>query len=465
MAADLMEKLSGYLGSPEPAVRLILSILIGYPFALVYRRYFFHQSPSTIHLFHTFSGLALAAFNFGSQLCHSAVCIVVQFLLLRLMGRTMTAVLSSFLFQMMYLLCGYYYTATDQYDIKWTMPHCVLTLKLIGLSFDYYDGGKEASQLSAEQKKGALPTVPTLLEVCGFSYFYGGFLVGPQFTLRSYQKLVSRELTDCPGQPPNSVFSAMKRFSLGLVCLAIFTIGSPIYPDSYLLTDDYEAQPFWYRCVYILIWAKINLYKYVSCWVIAEGVCILTGLGYNGQDANGVTQWDACANMLVWQYETTPLFTGTIASFNINTNAWVARHVFKRLKFLGNKMASQVLTLLFLAVWHGLHSGYILCFSMEFIIVTVERKAMALVKDSPLLTRLSVSPLYPLIYCVQQFVHWLFMGYPLVPFCLFTYDKWLKVYSSVYFCGHVFFFCAYLILPYLRMVLVPRKRGDEKKEE
>lgn len=29
-------------------------------------------------------------------------------------------------------MSGYYYTATDNYDIKWTMPHCVLTLKLIG---------------------------------------------------------------------------------------------------------------------------------------------------------------------------------------------------------------------------------------------------------------------------------------------------------------------------------------------
>ena len=31
-----------------------------------------------------------------------------------------------------YLLAGYYYTATEEYDIKWTMPHCVLTLKLVG---------------------------------------------------------------------------------------------------------------------------------------------------------------------------------------------------------------------------------------------------------------------------------------------------------------------------------------------
>ncbi|KAA0703141.1 Lysophospholipid acyltransferase 5 [Triplophysa tibetana] len=107
------------------------------------------------------------------------------------MGRTVTCVLSSFTFQMIYLLMGYYYTATDEYDIKWTMPHCVLTLKLIGLALDYYDGGKEPSQLSKDQKSAALSSPPSLLEVFGFSYFYGGFLVGPQFTLRNYQKLVS----------------------------------------------------------------------------------------------------------------------------------------------------------------------------------------------------------------------------------------------------------------------------------
>jgi len=38
---------------------------VGYPFALVYRCFLFHQSATVVHLFHTFSGLALAMFNFG----------------------------------------------------------------------------------------------------------------------------------------------------------------------------------------------------------------------------------------------------------------------------------------------------------------------------------------------------------------------------------------------------------------
>lgn len=52
---------------------------------------------------------------------------------------------------------------------------------------------------------------------------------------------------------------------------------------------------------------------------------------------------------------------------------------------------------------------------------------MALVNDSPTLRKLAHSSLYPLLYVLQQFIHWLFMAYSLVPFCLLTYDKWLRV--------------------------------------
>lgn len=40
-----------------------------------------------------------------------------------------------------------------------------------------------------------------------------------------------------------------------------------------------------------------------------------------------------------------------------------------------------------------------------------------------------------------------------------------QVYSSIYFSGHIFFFAAFLVLPYLRKVFVPRKKGSEKKED
>ena len=40
--------------------------------------------------------------------------------------------------------------------------------------------------------------------------------------------------------------------------------------------------------------------------------------------------------------------------------------------------------------------------------------------------------------------------------------SFLQVYSSIYFCGHLFFFTAFMVLPYLRKALVPKR---EKKQD
>lgn len=31
------------------------------------------------------------------------------------------------------MILGYYYSGTDEYDINWTVPQCVLVLRLIGM--------------------------------------------------------------------------------------------------------------------------------------------------------------------------------------------------------------------------------------------------------------------------------------------------------------------------------------------
>lgn len=51
------------------------------------------------------------------------------------------------------------------------------------------------------------------------------------------------------------------------------------------------------------------------------------------------------------------------------------RYIFKRLRFLGNKNLSHFLTLMFLALWHGLFVGYFACFTGEFVIMMIEKQA------------------------------------------------------------------------------------------
>lgn len=94
---------------------------------------------------------------------------------------------------------------------------------------------------------------------------------------------------------------------------------------------------------------------------------------------------------------------------------------------------------------------------------------------------------------MQQTIHWLFMGYSMTAFCLFSWDKWYKaseglpcagglggaalgpharatsaagvspqVYKSIYFLGHVFFLSLLFVLPYVHKVMVPRKETLKK---
>lgn len=55
-------------------------------------------------------------------------------------------------------------------------------------------------------------------------------------------------------------------------------------------------------------------------------------------------------------------------------------------------------------------------------------QAASLIQESPTLSNLaSITVLQPFYYLVQQTIHWLFMGYSMTAFCLFTWDKWFKV--------------------------------------
>lgn len=84
-------------------------------------------------------------------------------------------------------------------------------------------------------------------------------------------------------------------------------------------------------------------------------------------------KWDALENVKIGVLENATEFNHYILSFNVNTNQWSAHYIYKRLKFLGSRIASQLLTLLFLAVWHGFHSGYYISFFMEFLVIYLER--------------------------------------------------------------------------------------------
>lgn len=161
--------------------------------ALVYRKFIQPKSTLQTHLFIILTGLALGVFNYGYEVYHSIIAILASYILIQMFFATSLLVATTFIFHMSYLLLGYYFTGTETYDIKWTMPHCVLVLRLIGLSFDISDGQEDEKNLSTENKKTALKTPPNLLEISSYVFFPASFLVGPQFSYRRYQSFINKE--------------------------------------------------------------------------------------------------------------------------------------------------------------------------------------------------------------------------------------------------------------------------------
>lgn len=46
-----------------------------------------------------------------------------------------------------YLLVGYWFAESEAYDITWTTPYCIMTLRFTGLVMDVYDGAHFVSSL------------------------------------------------------------------------------------------------------------------------------------------------------------------------------------------------------------------------------------------------------------------------------------------------------------------------------
>lgn len=462
----LLEPLARLVGVPPAALSLLISVLLGYPLAYIYRTYVHaSQSKTVCQLFLTITGILLCTFNYGFGIYHSLLAVFASYCFITFLPRKTLLVPVTFTFHFGYLLIGYYFTTTEYYDITWTMPHCVLVLRLIGLSFDVADATVPEEKQSKDMKRLRITDKPNLLEIATYTYFPATMLVGPQFPLERLRRFLNHEFDQYKGHTSY----ALQRFGHGVLYLALNQAFALYVPDAYLLTDDFANKSFLVRVFTIGVWGKCVIYKYVSCWMLAEGSAILFGLTFAGTKPNGDEDWTACANIKIMLYETGRNFGQYIQAFNIQTNFWVAHYVYKRLKFLGNKHASHLLTLMFLAVWHGFHSGYYMTFFMEFAFVVFEKEVEMVVSRNDKAKKFLENPLVDkVLWGIQNCYVVAFGGWNLVPFVFLSFGKWWQIYRTISFYGFIVIPTAFLAGPILKVLLpptTPRVRDETKKLE
>ncbi|XP_033642606.1 lysophospholipid acyltransferase 5-like [Asterias rubens] len=465
---SLLGDLAGRLGLDVPALLYLFTFLAGFPLAYISRTFLHGQSPTIKHTYFTVCCLVLAYLNFGYDIIHSAISVLINYALLVTIGGTPLSVAISFTFNMSYLLTAYIYLATDGYDLIWTTPHCILTLRLIGTAWDLYDGQKKEEQLSAEQKLFNIKTAPSLLELAGYTYFFGGFFASPQFSLRRYLDFTKEKLLgNDKGELPSCVEPAMNRFYVGCFYVFLHCALSPFFPNEYLLSAQFANSSFPYQVFVLVFWSKSLFFKYSSVFMFTEGVCTMAGLTYNGKDEKGNALWDACVGLRPKIFEIATISKHCVISFNISTNLWASRYVFKRLKFLNNKYISQASALFFLAIWHGFFIGYFICFVQEFFVTFIESQITDATKRIPALSKIVSTPAFDFpLFAIKLIWNKFVCGHALAALVLLRWSRIHVVYSAMYYMPVIFYITfpllySMVILPQLNKIYKPQTESPK----
>ncbi|KAF7634751.1 hypothetical protein Mgra_00005785 [Meloidogyne graminicola] len=388
---------SQLVGIEDDASRLLISILACYPLAVIYRTFIYKMPEQIQYLFFVFTGVLLYLFFCGLAIFNTIFTIIIAYLIVNFIPGTSLSVFAAHLFFLGHLLIGIWFVESSTYDITWTTPFCIMTLRMTSLVMDVYDGHllikNNKKEINENDLKNELKTTtttaifdkPNLLEIAAYSFFFGGTLTGPHFSLKRFRCFVKGEYLDKDKNEvrESSIMASIQRFVVGVFFAVLYKWGTHWVPDSYFNSKEFLSLPLIWKIIWNTIWFKSTMYRYCVAWLLTEGSSILSGVSYNGKDINGNDKWDGTRNINIIKFELGSDFSSVIDSFNCCTNEFAKNHIFKRLKWLGNKYYSHLITLLYLAVWHGYHLGYFLLFSFEFMCMIAQQQFYLFISFGP----------------------------------------------------------------------------------
>ncbi|VDN01859.1 unnamed protein product [Thelazia callipaeda] len=423
-----MSALSAAVHTKEDGLLLLLSIFAGYPLAAIYRSAIYNKPTFVQHIYFVVAGLALYILSYGIAVFHSIISILLAYCIVTYFpGQKISVVLAHVAF-LGHLLIGYNYSETDGYDINWTTPFCVMTLRFIGLVMDVYDGHKPADKLKSYQMQTAIKKTPNLLEIAAFGYFFSGTFVGPLFSLSRFRSFVDGKYLDNKKEVRVSgLMPSLGRFIAACFYAVIYQWGVLWIPNEYFNSSEFFGLSFQWKVIWIVLWFRITMCRYVFSWLFTEGAAILAGIAYNGEDSSGEDRWDGVRDVHILEWEFGLDFQSVISSFNCGTNTFAKNHLYRRLCWIGNRSCSHLITLIYLAIWHGYHLGYFVLFLFEFSCVLAQKQFYSLLGNSlKLSSLLEQRYMIPLKFIFGRIVINVSMGVGFLTFGLVKTRNWIK---------------------------------------
>lgn len=339
---------------------------------------------------------------------------------------------------------------TNAIDI--TGAQMVLCMKLSAFGWNVADGWLPDAKLSGFQRDRAIRQLPNLLDYLAYVFYFPSILTGPSYDYAEFQQWIDLSMFDVTiNDPvkgkrkkrtiPRSGRVAAKKCAQGIAWIVLWTQISKYFTLEHALSTEFGKEFVVKQMFYLWVLGFTYRLKYYGAWMIAEGACILSGLGFNGKTETGEYKWNRVQNVDPITFETGQNAHVLLEAWNMNTNKWLKNYVYLRVTPRGRKpgFVSTFLTFFTSALWHGTQPGYYLTFILGAFYQSIgklfRRNIRPIFMESDGVTPGKYKPYYDI---VTYFVTQIGFGYAVQPFVVLNLKRSLQLWGNVSYFGHVF---------------------------
>lgn len=364
-----VEPIATTLGIPLDQTKLVICFLVSLP--LGWFQWAFLKCKMVRQLYSLVTGLSIGLFMFGFEgLSNFMFSSVVVYLMLRFLPRHKVA-LPVFVFSFGFLSFVHIRRMYLDY-MGWSMDassiQMLATVKFISLAFCYQDGETirtSTNKVTPEQRQCLVERLPSLLEYYSFICFYPAFLIGPAFEYADYLRFVERKgiykSVPCP------VKESLVRLLQAVVMMIPLLFVEGKYSHLYVLSDEFFAQSFLYKCAFYQAYFWIIKVRYYVAWKLSEAGCVASGFSYEGNQG-GSAKWNRVLGCEILKIEFSWTIKTAIEGWNVSVSNWLRRYSYERILNSSEKPSPKLRsiaqhgTFILSAFWHGFYPAYYVFF-------------------------------------------------------------------------------------------------------
>eukprot|EP01113_Clastostelium_recurvatum_P026253 TRINITY_DN3152_c0_g2_i3.p1 TRINITY_DN3152_c0_g2~~TRINITY_DN3152_c0_g2_i3.p1 ORF type:complete len:490 (-),score=107.59 TRINITY_DN3152_c0_g2_i3:21-1490(-) len=383
MTHGLVGYLSRLVSFPEDQLRTVLCLLLAYPLAFLLK---YINNQHVKHVYGIVFGLVFCTWCLGEWAwVHSFISSTIVYIMLRVLPIQYSYKVV-FVFVMSYISGSHIYRMYTDY-MGWTLDYTgsqmVVTLKLISLAFNYYDGHrKDTHRMTDEMKRRSIRVLPNLLEYYGFIYFFPTFLAGPPMEITDYLSYMNRSMFGNSNRTiPSTLVPTLVTLSKALLMLPMVFISNTMFSPYFLISPAFQALPMTEKIWRVHLHAFPARFKYYFAWYLTEGSCTACGLGYSGSVKSStpgqppIAKFDRYVNSHPTRIETASNMRDIINNWNMGVNDWLRNYVYLRVTPPGSKPSALATLATYgtSAFWHGFYPGYYIFFLLSGLITEIAK--------------------------------------------------------------------------------------------